>query len=195
MYAHPPAPAIATLFVFLFLQFSALAADLPLKQASALYPPEIVNQIRENVARQPWAAKVRDDLLSATEPWRARSEDELWSMIFGHRITRSWMVWSNGHCPACKQSVPMYNWKMDAMERPWKVWCPHCDAEFPTNDFEAYHRSGLDAQGLFDPDLADRTLLFNAAIPIPPTRCMPSASMMAKVMSRAKTAGVLSGPT
>lgn len=159
--------ATAAILLSFFVAFSALADELPLKSASTLYPPEIVARVRENTTQQPWAANMRDEVLAAIEPWRALSEDALWSLMFGPKITRSWMVWSNGHCPACKESVPMYNWKMDAMARPWKVWCPHCNTEFPTNDFEAYHRSGLDEHGLFDPARADRTLLFNRAHPDP----------------------------
>ncbi|HQF30937.1 MAG TPA: hypothetical protein PLJ34_05775, partial [Hyphomicrobiales bacterium] len=36
---------------------------------------------------------------------------------------------------------------------------------FPKNDFGALYRSGLDAQGVFDPKRADRSLLFNAEHP------------------------------
>jgi len=38
---------------------------------------------------------------------------------------------------------------------------------FPTNDFEAYYRSGLDEHGVFDPKRADRALLFNTQHPDP----------------------------
>lgn len=95
------------------------------------------------------------------------SDDELWSLMFGATIKRSWMVWSNGHCPSCKRDVPMYTWKMDALAKPWKTQCPHCNELFPKNDFGAYYRSGLDAKGVFDPAKADRALLFNAEHPDP----------------------------
>ena len=38
---------------------------------------------------------------------------------------------------------------------------------FPTNDFGAYYKSGLDEHGVFGPQLADRALLFNEAHPDP----------------------------
>jgi len=95
------------------------------------------------------------------------SDDELWSLMFGPAIDRSWMVWSNGHCPACGKGVPMYEWKIEALPEPWKVACPHCAERFPKNDFAAYHRSGLNDQGIFDPGRADRKLLFNAQHPDP----------------------------
>jgi len=145
----------------------AVHAEEPVKQGSSLYSGAIVDRIRANVETDPWAAQVRDEIVEAAQPWLDKADDELWKLMFGSTITRSWMVWSNGHCPACGQSVPMYNWEMDAMNRPWKTQCPHCRALFPTNDFAAFHRSGLDEHGVFDPARADRALLFNAGHPDP----------------------------
>jgi len=130
---------------------------------SVFLPPALMERARRNAATAPWAREAAARIVAAAEPWRRRTLDELWSLPFGPRITRSWMVWSDGYCPACRKSVPMYNWRIDALQRPWKVQCPHCEALFPTNDFAAYHRSGLDEQGVFDPQRADRSLLVNAA--------------------------------
>lgn len=131
------------------------------KTASALYPAEVVRRLRANVAADPWCAQVRDRVVEAARPWLERTDDELWNLMFGPGIKRSWMVWSNGFCPACKTSVPMYTWKIDALKKPWKTQCPHCSEIFPKNDFAAFYRSGLNQQGLFDPAKADRSLLFN----------------------------------
>ena len=142
-------------------------AEEPVKQGSTLYAPGVVERVRLNAAGLVWAAKVRDATIEAAEPWMSKPDDELWELMFGPNVTRSWMVWSNGHCPACGKDVPMYNWEMAAMERPWKVRCPHCAQLFPTNDFKAFHDSGLDEHGIFVPDRADRSLLFNAEHPDP----------------------------
>jgi hypothetical protein len=56
---------------------------------------------------------------------------------------------------------------LDALRYRWKVQCPHCGKLFPTNDFAAFYRSGLDERGVFDPKRADRSLLFNAEHPDP----------------------------
>jgi hypothetical protein len=105
--------------------------------------------------------------VAAAKAWLAFSDEQLWEMMFGNTIKRSWMVWSNGYCPACKQSVPMYNWVMEPFQYPWKVRCPHCSERFPKNDFEKFYRSGLDANHVFDPQRADRSLLFNTEHPNP----------------------------
>ncbi|MBI4578341.1 MAG: heparinase II/III family protein [Planctomycetes bacterium] len=135
------------------------------KEGSAFFPEALVARGRENAAKYPWAAAIRDEIVRAAEPWLRMSDDELWSLMFGHTITRSWMVWSNGHCPACKKGVPMYSWEIAALERPWKVRCPHCKNEFPKNDFRKFYESGLDEHYVFDPKRADRSLLFNVEHP------------------------------
>jgi len=137
------------------------------KQTGTFFPTPLLEAIRANCMRYEWARETRDLLVTTAEPWSQMSDEKLWSLMFGPTITRSWMVWSNGHCPACKQSVPMYNWQVDAIEQPWKMRCPHCQELFPKNDFEAFYRSGLDEHGIFDPDKADRSLLFNVEHPDP----------------------------
>ncbi|HQK92058.1 MAG TPA: heparinase II/III family protein [Armatimonadota bacterium] len=140
-------------------------APAQVKDRSVFYGQELRQRARQNAERYPWAAEIRDATVQAAEPWLAYSDDELWDWMFGCTITRSWMVWSNGFCPACTKSVPMYTWEIDALGRPWKVRCPHCHEAFPKNDFAAFYRSGLDVHGVFDPQRADRRLLFNAEHP------------------------------
>ncbi len=135
------------------------------KTAGFFYPPELIARARENIARYRPAADARRRLIAAARPWMAMSDDQLWGLMFGNTIKRSWMVWSSGWCPACKKGVPMYNWQIDALGRPWKVRCPHCKEYFPKNDFAKFYRSGLDEHGIFDPKRADRSLLFNVEHP------------------------------
>ncbi|HUT75280.1 MAG TPA: heparinase II/III family protein [Armatimonadota bacterium] len=127
----------------------------------------MIQNAKWNAAAYPWAAQIRDQVTAAAQPWLKFTDDELWDLMFGHTISRSWMVLSNGHCPACERDVPMYTWEMDALARPWKVRCPHCKELFPKNDFHKFYLSGLDEHGVFDPQRADRTLLFNQDHPDP----------------------------
>lgn len=137
----------------------------PEKAASSFYPPDAVARARRNVREHAWAAAARDAIVAAAEPWRRMADGELWRLVFGNTIRRSWMVWSNGHCPSCREPVPMYAWIADALERPWKMRCPRCGELFPKNDFGRFYASGLDGRGIFDPARADRSLLFNAEHP------------------------------
>ncbi|MCP4642221.1 MAG: hypothetical protein GY851_17385 [bacterium] len=137
------------------------------KQRSAFFTDEVIGRAKANAEKYPWAAEAREAAVANAAPWLETSDDALWDLMFGPNITRSWMVWSDGYCPACKREVKMYNWIMDPRAHPWKTKCPECSALFPTNDFEAFHRSGYDDHGVFQPDLADRSLLFNADHPDP----------------------------
>ncbi len=135
------------------------------KQHSAFYPGERLAKARENLARQPEGKALRAAAVATAAYWKELPDEDLWKLVFGPAITRSWMVWSDGFCPACKQSVPMYQWLIHAKERPWKTLCPHCREVFPKNDFQAFYRSGLNERGWFEPKRADRSLLFNTEHP------------------------------
>ena len=145
-----------------------LAAPLAAgKRESAFYPRAVRDRAAANARQYDWAAAIRKQAIADAGRWLKMTDDDLWKEIFGPRITRSHMVWSSGYCPACRRPVPMYDWQIDAWARPWKTRCPHCNELFPKNDFEAFYRSGLDEHGVFDPQRADRTLLFNREHPDP----------------------------
>jgi oligo-alginate lyase len=134
---------------------------------SVFFPASALATLRRNLARDEPAQRLAEECLAAARQWSDRSDEELWAAMFGATLPRSWMVWSNGHCPSCRRDVPMYDWRMDPLRAPWRVTCPHCAEAFPKNDFAAFHRSGLDEHGVFDPARADRALLFNPAHPDP----------------------------
>jgi hypothetical protein len=131
------------------------------------YRAELIENARRNAREHPWAARMVQPIVEAAQPWMTLSDEALWSLMFGPTIKRSWMVWSNGYCPACRESVPMYSWEIAALQQPWKVRCPHCREFFPKNDFARFYASGLDEHGVFDPERADRALLYNAEHPDP----------------------------
>jgi hypothetical protein len=137
------------------------------RDESTFYGEALVNIAKTNVETQFWAKQVKDNVLKSAASWINMSDDDLWSAMFGPTLERSWMVWSDGYCPACKQSVPMYKWVIDPFKYPWKAVCPNCGEVFPKNDFGKYYYSGLDEHGIFDPKLADRSLLFNEEHPDP----------------------------
>jgi hypothetical protein len=153
--------------VLMLAMICAAVMPASARAASVFFPPELAARARANITKYPWAAEQKKNIVEAAKPWMKLSDDEAWGLMFGPTITRSWMVWSNGYCPSCEQPVPMYNWRIDAMNHPWKAQCPHCQEFFPKNDFKAFYQSGLDEHGIFDPKKADRALLFNAEHPDP----------------------------
>ena len=143
---------------------SALVGE---SEGMRLITERMIAQLRRNVQHDAWAAEAAREMIARAASWRAMRDEELWGLMFGPTITRAWMVNNGGNCPACGGAMPMYNWRIDWREHPWKVACAHCAALFPTNDFAAFYQSGLDEHGVFAPARADRTLLFNTAHPDP----------------------------
>lgn len=156
-------------YFLLFMSVVSVAEDkAPAdKKASFFYPPTKIQKAISNAAEHPSVKEIQATIKTQAQPWLELSDEKLWDQVFGPGITRSWMVWSDGFCPACKEDVRMYNWVVSIWEHPFKVQCPHCKALFPTNDFETYFRTGLELDGSFNPKKADRSLLFNTAHPDP----------------------------
>lgn len=136
-----------------------------MKTTSVFFPSSVLQTIWRNCESEPDMLEVRRRYVEDAAYWRRLPDDTLWRFMFGPTIRRSWMVWSSGFCPSCLNDVPMYNWVMDAVRHPWKTACPHCKEQFPKNDFFRYYCSGLDRQGIFDADRADRSLLYNIEHP------------------------------
>lgn len=136
-------------------------------QTSFFFPPKLMSRVRVNTHKYHWGNEILKNIVDRAKPWVELSDDELWGLMFSHTLERSWMVWSDGHCPACKQDVVMYNWKINAWKQPWKLHCPNCGQLFPKNDFHKFYQSGLDEHGIFQHKLADRSLLYNTEHPDP----------------------------
>lgn len=134
-----------------------------MKLRSTFFNEEMRKKIRENAE----GSDFKKMILEKTEKWCQFTEDQLWESIFASELPRSHMVLSYGWCPSCGQTVTMTGWKIDPFNSPWKVICPHCGEIFPKNDFGRYYLSGINANGIFQADLADRHLLYNEDAPDP----------------------------
>ena len=69
------------------------------------------------------------------------------------------------HADLTKYPGTSYSWIVDPINNPWKITCPACKRDFPSNDFGAYYESGLDETGTFRYELADDSLLVNELYP------------------------------
>jgi oligo-alginate lyase len=139
------------------------------KDGTTLWTPEEIANARRNVQQYGWAKAELDGILKGCERWMAWSDDEIWSLITGQEVPRGIHVNPNLGCPSCGRDVYKsgnYPWTV-SLERPWKLECPSCSEIWPKNDFGAFHESGLSNGGVFRPEKADRSLLFNAEHPDP----------------------------
>lgn len=146
------------------------AAACQAKTSSVIYSREKRAHLRRNVERYEWASKRRDAVVKAAEAACAFEDEYLWSLVPGHKTPRGLHVSKEWGCPKCGKVMLQhgnYGWLRNVHQAPWKLTCPNCKEVFPKNDFAAYYRSGLDERGLFDPERADRKLLFNTEHPNP----------------------------
>ncbi len=142
-----------------------------LKSKSTFYTQDMVSNARNNAVKFDWAKKMKDDTLQRADAYLEQGVQALWSLITSQSIPRSIDVCNLG-CPVCGTKIfkefGNFSWKSDVFESPWKISCPSCNSIFPSNDFEAYYKSGLGKNGFFEPDKADPTLLKNQLYPDKP---------------------------
>jgi len=114
-----------------------------------------------NVAAYGWARAQRDAAVASADLVLKRGHRALWDLVTSQNIPRSYGFSSNEQqgCLNCGTDVHafgQYPYTADVVNKPWKITCPSCKFDFPTNDFAAYYAGGLDTNGFFDPDQAKR---------------------------------------
>ncbi|MDF2668250.1 MAG: bacterial Ig-like protein [Paenibacillus sp.] len=137
------------------------------KTRSTLYTSAKISAARDNVAQYEWAAALKNSAVSIADVYIAKGWDYLWKLVPPQSLPRSYRVSLNGS-PVTGHDIDQfgnYPYKRDPLDRPWKIYDPSSGLSFPTNDFGAFYISGLNEYGIFDPDLADRSLLVNTLYP------------------------------
>ncbi len=148
------------------------------RDSGGMYTPEKLANIARNVEAHDWAKGIRDGAVRSAQTWADMSDEDLWNMIPGQDLPRcidvSMTYTKSGKvrpgCLVCGDEVfkhGNYPYNPNVFGKPWKLTCPSCKSVFPTNDFGKYYRSGIDEHGVFNPEKADRSLLFNAEHPDP----------------------------
>jgi len=148
----------------------SLCAAVSAKTGSTIYTPERVANARRNIARYDWAKQQRDNTVNTADAYVRQTDDWLWNLVTPQSIPRGTQVSIPRGCPKCGKAIERFGrwpWKVDVFKRPWKIECPSCGAVFPTNDFGKFYESGKDEHGIFRPERADRSLLYNTDHPDP----------------------------
>lgn len=138
------------------------------KTRSTYYTPDKTAAARYNVETYGWAKNSRNIAVSNADKYVAKGLDFLWDAVPGNTLPRSYGVNQVLGSPITGKEIDKfgnYPYKADPLQRPWKIVDPSSGYVFPTNDFGAYYRSGLDEHGVFQPELADRSLLVNTLYP------------------------------
>ncbi|MBP3633650.1 MAG: pilus assembly protein N-terminal domain-containing protein, partial [Oscillospiraceae bacterium] len=143
------------------------------KTEPTLYTYEERAIAQENVTKYNWAWQMKEEAVAKADLY-VENVELLYNMWIREGIPRSTQVGyeydtTYETCRYCKVNLRNiyghYPWKVDVINNPWKVTCPVCDRDFPSNDFESYYRSGLDTRGYFHPENADPQYLVNELYP------------------------------
>jgi hypothetical protein len=141
------------------------ATDAHAKTASTIFTPERVANARTNIATAPWAQSYRDQVVSYATYWMALSDEQLWNLPVEQTVPRAMYVNKTAGCPihgsALIDRYGVYGWKVDPVNKPYKVQCPIGGETWPTNDFAKFKASGLDAHHVFQYSIANRSLLYS----------------------------------
>ncbi len=150
--------------VFLFL-ISLVPTLSYAKSGSTLYTSERVGNARKNITAHGWAVQERNKVTGYAAPWLKLSDEQLWSVPVEQTVPRSIYVHDKLGCPihgkALIDQYGVYGWKVDPINKPWKVQCPIGGETWPTNDFARYYQSGKDAANIFQSSIANRSHLYS----------------------------------
>ena len=96
------------------------------------------------------------ELTPAEKSLLKRSAAQYRELVFPPSIPRAFDV-SRAGCPVCGDAIKKhgsYSWIISP-DKLFKLKCPECGSEFPSNDFEAYYRSGFRDKSLLTGDYPD----------------------------------------
>ncbi|MBQ9968358.1 MAG: Ig-like domain-containing protein [Oscillospiraceae bacterium] len=128
---------------------------------------------QENVLKYDWAWQEKETAVKKAD-YVLEHFDEFYEMIIHEGIPRNASVglYNDPDMYTCRycgvylaENHTVYPWLVDPINKPWKITCPECKRDFPSNDFGAYYESGLDETGRFRYELADDSLLVNELYP------------------------------
>jgi oligo-alginate lyase len=150
---------------------SAAAAGGATKTRTTLYPQPRIDAAQANIRNFGWAQTIRDEVVGRAAAWLALTDDQVWSSVTSQSVPRSIEVNQGLGSPTSGRAIydhGNYPWLFDPA-KPWKVIDPVNGDVFPTNDFASFYTSGLNAQGLFDRNLANPKYLTNVLVKTQPT--------------------------
>lgn len=141
-----------------------LKTELPIhplqakKSKSSLYTEEKITIARENAHTYSWAYEEAQRSIHLADFYLgAFTYDDFWKLITPSDLPRFYYVNQEEGCLNCGDKIApwgMYPYRLDCINSPFKVECPNCHMQFPTNNFENFYYGGLDEQGNFNYALA-----------------------------------------
>jgi hypothetical protein len=133
------------------------APKYPLKTARTLRSDTEIAYAKANVAKYPAAKAVANKTLQGAGPWLRWDDEDLLFLQTPARIPRAFEANSAIGCPKCGKEIykfGTYPWIVDP-KKPFKLTCPVDGSVYPSNDYEAYYRSGFKDKIGWDTEFVD----------------------------------------
>ena len=165
----------STILAMLFLLAVYPTPALAVRDYGGYYSAERLAALRANCEKYAWAKSMRSAAAAratvlgqqerrravADDPWPEAAALHRCELLQGatHRLPAVW----DGHLREVRQLSVQAGPLGQALE----AHLPRLQGGLPANDFGKYYESGIDATGVFNPDKADKSLLFNTEHPDP----------------------------
>jgi len=126
-----------------------------------LYTQEQIALARANVERYATAQRIAEGILAAADRWVERSDEFIRERMPDGRVPRAFAVNYMTGCPVHGQAslrgggYGTAHWAVEVFQDPWKVTCRIGGESYPSNDFGAFYRSGLQDRSLLTGDYPD----------------------------------------
>ena len=126
-----------------------------------LVTPEQLALARQRIADDPAAKKIADGLFAATAPWLDRDDAFIRNLMPEAKVPRTWTVNYTTGCPVHGSGPDGYKgyaqggWKHDPFHDKWRVTCGVGGEVYPSNDFAAFYRTGMQDRSLLTGPHAD----------------------------------------
>ncbi|MBI4551258.1 MAG: heparinase II/III family protein [Candidatus Latescibacteria bacterium] len=119
-----------------------------------LLSPDSIHLARHRLTQDASARTIVDRMLASVSPWMTLSDEAIRALIPDARVPRSFSVNYMTGCPvhgSGPRRLSGYTqggWQYDPFTAPWTVTCGIGGESYPSNDFGAFYRTGLDDRSL-----------------------------------------------
>ena len=143
------------------------------KTEPTIYTYEERANAQANAQKYTWAANMKNTAVKNADLY-VENLEQIYHQWAYEGIPRATQVGYKNelgyrYCRYCGEDLVAkygnYPYIVDPINNPWKITCPECKKDFPSNDFGAYYESGLNEEGRFIKDDADASLLTNDLYP------------------------------
>ena len=132
------------------------------KSRRSYFTDDLLTAVRANVKKYDWVKAASVSYMDRAD-YYADNAEKIYDLIVSEGLPRINSVGTEAdhqrkYCHYCRKNLQeeygTYPWLHNALVRPWKIQCPDCKRQFPSNDFGSFYKLGLNEYGEFERELA-----------------------------------------